>query len=106
MEASQVIKESYSANIQVRDFMALGDRFLMVPTPGSVPSLIQFTSRQTADLRLGTDSKFVGNLLAPNAAVIVNSRPNQQGQAQFYGRLQAKKVRVEPDSWLDAFTVP
>jgi|GEM_PF-5329093 len=93
-------------DIQVRDFMSLGDRFVMNPTAGSVPSLIRFTSRQTADLRLGTDSKFVGNLLAPNAAVFVNSRPNQQGQAQFYGRLQAKKVRVEPDSRLDAFTLP
>ena len=93
-------------DVQVRDFMTLGDRFVMNTTAGSVPSLIQFTSRQTADLRLGTDSKFVGNLLAPNALVIINSRPNQQGQAQFYGRLQAKKVNIQPDSWLNAFTLP
>ncbi|MBW8888670.1 MAG: hypothetical protein JF616_13015 [Fibrobacteres bacterium] len=93
-------------DVQVRDFMTLGDRFIMNTTAGTVPSLIQFTSRQTADLRLGTDSKFVGGLLAPNALVIVNSRPNQQGQAQFYGRLQAKKVSIQPDSWLNAFTMP
>ncbi len=93
-------------DVQVRDFMTIGDRFVMNTTAGSVPSLIQFTSRQTADLRLGTDSKFIGNLLAPNAMVIVNSRPNQQGQAQFYGRLQAKKINIQPDSWLNAFTLP
>jgi hypothetical protein len=93
-------------DIQVRDLMSLGDRFVMNLTQGSVPALVQFTSRQTSDLRLGTDSKFVGKLLAPNAYVWVNSRPNQQGQAQFYGRLHAKRVRIEPDSRLDALVLP
>ena len=57
-------------------------------------------------LRLGTDSRFIGLLQAPLADIDVNSRPNQIGEATFYGTVQGKTIRLEPDVLVESLSLP
>ena len=92
--------------VKVRDNMSFGDRFSMTLVPGSMPTQVRFYSQQTTGLRLGTDSRFIGLLQAPLADIDVNSRPNQVGEATFYGTVQGKTIRLEPDVLVESLSIP
>lgn len=83
--------------------LSIGDRHaqsVVGGTGNSTPNALEIISKQTAQLRLGTDTTIVGRVMAPAAEVDVPSRTT------ILGPLYGKIVRVEPDSIVGKPTGP
>jgi hypothetical protein len=88
-----VIWQGGPARLLVRDLATFGDRHQQTAVGNKGSSApAEIYSRQTAQLRLGTDASFISRVLAPFAEVNVPSRTTVH--APLYGKI----VRVEPDS--------
>ncbi|GEM_PF-2264682 len=75
-------------NINVADHLSFGDNFTIVNNNSSG---INFYTNVTDTVTIGTNSNFVGSLMAPNSKIVINSRTN------IIGNLLGDSIQIEPD---------
>lgn len=84
-----------STNINVKDFLKIGDRVDMRFADNKIyPYSVNFYSAQTSPLMLGYDNTVYGVVIAPNAEIRLASRSKQ------YGALFGKSIVVESEGFI------
>src|SRR5690606_17397603 len=89
-----IVWQGGPARLLANGFVMFGDRHeqMVIGGGGKVSVGAEIVSRQTTQLRLGTDATILSRIVAPYAEVNVPSRTTVR--APLYGKV----VRVEPDS--------
>jgi hypothetical protein len=79
-------------DIRVKSECRFGDRTKFQFIGDIIPLAVSIYSEQTSQFRIGTDAVIYGQITAPNASVVVNSRTT------VYGMIMGKQVIIEPQS--------
>jgi len=79
-------------DIRVKSECRFGDRTKMQFTGDATPLSVSIYSEQTSQFRIGTDAVIYGQITAPKASVVVNSRTT------VFGMIMGRQVIIEPNA--------
>ncbi|MDR0305917.1 MAG: cadherin-like beta sandwich domain-containing protein [Chitinispirillales bacterium] len=79
-------------DIRVKSECRFGDRTKFQFIGDTIPLAVSIYSEQGGQFRIGTDAVIYGQISAPNASVVVNSRTT------VYGMIMGKQVIIEPNA--------
>ncbi|MDR0305963.1 MAG: cadherin-like beta sandwich domain-containing protein [Chitinispirillales bacterium] len=77
-------------DIRIKSEGRFGDRTKFQFIGDTIPLAVSIYSEQSSQFRIGTDAVIYGQITAPNASVVVNSR------TAVYGMIMGKQVIIEP----------
>lgn len=78
--------------VNVEEELRFGDEQVMELVGGADPSLVQFYSNSSGQIKIGTDTQFFGLVTAPHAEIYAFSR------VELHGGLYGRRVIVDTDS--------